>query len=52
MAKKSELQQAIDRIQGEIDERMRALDVLLTTQRAIVKRKPKRVRTPKPEQAA
>lgn len=42
MAKKTALQQAIDQIQKEIDERMRALDVLQSVQNTSAKIKRQR----------
>lgn len=48
MGEKSELQQAIDQIQGEINERMRALDVLVRAQTTAKKgkRQPRKTKGP------
>lgn len=48
--KKSQLQEAIDRIQNEINERMRALDVLEATRSAMLRVKPKATRKPKAQE--
>lgn len=52
MSKKSELRQALDHLDVQIAILQQAKAALLATQDAIGKNTPKRVRKPKPEQAA